>query len=111
MRLLCFTRDRKGGVTGAAATGGGTSIQFTTSGISDASTGGICGAVKLFSPGSAALDKIVRGDTAYYAPDANFYLNVSIAAWKGTTAVNAFRVLMSSGNITSGIVRIYGLAK
>jgi hypothetical protein len=28
-----------------------------------------------------------------------------------TTAVNAMRVLFSTGNITSGTVRIYGIAK
>ena len=97
--------------TGSSSVGGGAAMQLTVAGISNAATGGLCGALKLFSPGSAALHKIFRGETGYYAPDANFYANVNIGAWKATTAVNALRVLMSSGNIASGTVRIYGLAK
>jgi hypothetical protein len=37
--------------------------------------------------------------------------NVNFDIYVPTTAVNAFRVLASSGNITSGTVRCYGIAK
>jgi hypothetical protein len=32
-------------------------------------------------------------------------------AYLNTTAVNAFRVLAGSGNLASGTVRVYGIAK
>ena len=36
---------------------------------------------------------------------------VTAGSYQSTTAVNAFRVIATTGNITSGTVRLYGLAK
>jgi len=52
------------------------------------------------------------GDTTYLMQAAAVNLNVRInGIYLSTTAVNALRFLFSSGNIASGVVRMYGVAK
>lgn len=60
---------------------------------------------------NASLFPAVIGGGAALSNDTNFYRYDTAGAWKSTTAVNAFRIIMSSGNIASGTVRCYGLAK
>jgi hypothetical protein len=42
--------------------------------------------------------------------DSNTYRYTGLARYKVSTGVNAFRIRSSSGNITSGVVRCYGVA-
>jgi hypothetical protein len=42
--------------------------------------------------------------------DSNTYRYTGMGNYHVSTGVNAFRVLFSSGNIASGIVRVYGVA-
>lgn len=88
-----------------------TSIQFRagiTTGV--AASGSLSGALKLAIASSlytrawGTLSFI--GDTGF--PAEGFVLS---GAYLQTTAPNAFQVLMSTGNIASGIVRVYGIAK
>jgi hypothetical protein len=44
-----------------------------------------------------------------YYPGGMVYRITGQGTYLSTTAINAFRVLYSSGNIASGTVRVYGL--
>jgi len=59
-------------------------------------------------PGIHGIDQhLTSGDQTSFPAEGG----ITSAVYKSTTAVNAFELLMSSGNISSGIVRVYGLAK
>lgn len=99
------------GQSNAGADSGGTEIRCSAGSFSNPSTGSYSGSAKLFSPGSTTLYKAVMG-TALELPDGVTVQNDQFGGfYRITTAVNAFRFLMSSGNITSGTIRVYGIAK
>ena len=81
-------------------------------GMSNSSTqGGLCGFLRLFDPLSSSQYKQFRGALAHYG---NFgaYISEEIhARYLSTTALNAVRFMMGSGNIASGTIRMYGIAK
>lgn len=68
------------------------------------------GSMRLFNPGGS-IYKSIMGDFVGRQNDGNFYRGCLTGAYLSTTAVNAFRFAMSSGNITSGTIRVYGIAK
>jgi hypothetical protein len=82
--------------------------QITTNQINDTGKG-VSGTFKLFNPAANSL--IVTGLYSYIAGDTNFFSATLGGVYTGESAVNAFRFLFSSGNITSGTIRIYGEAK
>jgi len=89
-----------------------TSIHFGT-GPSSTGNMGTSGTLKLFDPGSASKYKILT--SMFCGEDnnhtANFETGTGGGVYWSLTAVNAFRILFSAGNITSGAVRVYGIAK
>jgi len=80
----------------------------------NASTGlivspGLSGTVKLYNPNSTTTHKIVNGVTTQ-----NFstVCNVNtVGGWwnGGTTAVTGAQISVSTGNITSGFIKVYGI--
>jgi hypothetical protein len=66
---------------------------------------------KLWTPGSTAHYKTFTFQGVYRNNDGSFYSFVGAGTYISTTAVNAFQVKFSSGNIASGTVRLYGIAK
>lgn len=73
--------------------------------------GGVCGTFKLFSP-AGSIYKHVTGQTNYWCTTAAGMINAYGGfLYLSTTAVNAFQITSSSGNIASGTVRIYGVRK
>lgn len=80
-------------------------------GVGSAAAKGISGEVRLFAPsGTANNKKMTSVTTAQDAAARGF--NVSGCVYVGTTnAVNGFRFLFSSGNITSGTIALYGVRK
>lgn len=80
--------------------------------ISNDSHFGICASSRFFSPRSTALYKFMTGDSVIYNASLSkiVLLNWS-GAYKVTTVVDTFQFVFSSGNIASGIVRVYGIAK
>jgi methylthioribose-1-phosphate isomerase len=79
-----------------------------------AASAGIVGRIHLFNPAGSTAAKMLMEGRAYFTQQNAGALAVEDfgASYLATgSAVNAFRVLMSSGNITSGTVRVYGLAK
>jgi hypothetical protein len=81
--------------------------------VGNSSNYGVRGSIRLFSPGSTALYKSVLGQLM--RDDASALGIVLITGvggvYKSATAVNALRFLYSSGNIASGTIRVYGVAK
>jgi len=79
-----------------------------------AALAGIVGRVHLFNPAGSTAAKMLMEGRAYFTQQNAGALAVEDfgASYLATgSAVNAFRILMSSGDITSGTVRVYGLAK
>ncbi len=99
---------------GAAPDGGAGHTQIVlnfSSGIDNSSNWGVTGEIRLFSPGSTSLYKQISGKLHIY-DNAPFRTGQEvIGAYENATAVNAFQFLFSSGNISSGIIRVYGIAK
>jgi hypothetical protein len=73
--------------------------------------GGACGSLKFFNPLSATQHKHAIGSVSWWNNDNQFYNGTLSFRFATTTAVNAFRMLYSSGNVASGTVRVYGLTK
>jgi len=99
--------------TGASGVTQGSSVAqiilFTAIGNTSAN-GGLNGTMKLFNPGSASIRKSMTYHVAANQATA-FYMGIGSAVQSGTAAINAFRLLYASGNITSGVVRVYGVVK
>lgn len=78
--------------------------------VLDNSSDGLSAVIKLFNPAASAFRKSMIMDGTI-ADSSLAYRFAGFGTWNDNTAVNAFQFLMASGNITSGIVRIYGLEK
>lgn len=79
---------------------------------STASNGGLSGSFKVFNPLSGAAMTRLRGEMGQYNVGSSLEEPSGFGAvYTQTTAVNAFQVISTSGNITSGTVRVYGIAK
>ncbi len=97
---------------------GGAQVQVTgatkiilTHNISNTSTHGVNGYIRLFNPQSATFRKYVSGQFILRQGGAATYEgNNSGGIYESATAVNAIQFLASSGNI-SGTFRCYGVAK
>jgi len=67
------------------------------------------GQLRLWLPSSTTFYKLVEGTFRYKETTASVIVNVLTGGtYDSTTAVTAVRFLMSSGNITSGTIRVYG---
>ncbi len=96
---------------GSAAT---SSINLTGNGAptNTAANGGISGSFRLFNPGGGTAHPRIVGECGF--DDGNAFPDVHTQVtgrYLATTAVTAIRFLMESGNIASGTIRIYGVAK
>jgi hypothetical protein len=79
--------------------------------LSNAAAGGVSGTLQLYAPGNASVNLSFRAELIFLHTNGFYYVIDAGGSWQGLTAVNAFRVIMNSGNIASGTVRCYGLAK
>ncbi len=73
--------------------------------------GGICGRMRLYAPSSSTTYKRFIGEIQYAATSvapADIGLN-NTGTYAQTTAINAFRIKASSGNLLSGTVKVYGI--
>jgi hypothetical protein len=68
------------------------------------------GEIQFSNPGSAAANKSVRGQIAAMAGGNLYYWNPA-GIYTATTAVNAFQFKFASGNIVSGNIYVFALAK
>ncbi len=72
---------------------------------------GVCGTFKLFDPLNASYGKAMTFTGGNQQSNGNYYGFTGAGFNTGTTAVNAVRFLFSTGNIATGTIRVYGLAK
>ncbi|MEV5033690.1 hypothetical protein MRBLMC3_002927 [Sphingobium sp. LMC3-1-1.1] len=89
---------------------GSNEIRINNNAVDNTATYGISGSARFFSPSSTSLHKIVSGSITLINA-ANIESGLFSGRYLSTTAVNAFRFLFSSGNISSGTIRVYGVAK
>jgi hypothetical protein len=97
--------------TGTAQSNVGTSILVCGALSSTASAGGANGSARLTNPLSATQEKMAWHTSGFKSSDGNYYSIVGMGAYASAAAVNALRVLLDSGSMASGAVRIYGLTK
>lgn len=72
----------------------------------------LSGSMRLFDPQNASAHKRVIYDViAAYSVSADWYRCYGAGTYKSSTALTAVQFLMSSGNIASGTIRVYGVAK
>lgn len=91
---------------------GNTSIIVFKSMDNDAGFGNGSFSLKLTNPQGTSQRRKFHGTGAYANSAPAEYNGYIGGAWTNTTtAMTAVRFLMSSGNITSGTIRIYGIAK
>jgi hypothetical protein len=79
--------------------------------IGNAAGYGFNGTLKLFNPLGATLHKFGEFKTAYVSNPGEHASVQGSFRRAAITAVNAVRFLPSSGNITSGVIRMYGIKK
>jgi hypothetical protein len=91
---------------------GATSIQFGF-GITNTSLYAMNGTIKYFNPLSASMYKGMNWH--WFGMDSNHTSDIAFIVGSGvyavTTAANALSFFFSAGNITSGIIRVYGVCK
>lgn len=78
--------------------------------ISNSATDGVTGTVTIFNPNNTSSYKRVVGNLGFYdSTVSNDAIVSSTGSWRGGTgAVTGFQVYFSSGNISTGSIRIYG---
>src|SRR5665213_203847 len=72
-------------------------------------SGGVSGRICMFNPASSAIRKTFT-ELIVASRAADVCLGSGIIVWNLTTAINAIRFKFASGNIASGIIRIYGIS-
>lgn len=82
------------------------SVAGGTSSLSNAAPG-LSGRIRIFTPSTSGII-MVGGDTFYSAHTGAAVALVN-GYWNTAGVVDGFQVLMNSGNITSGVIKIYGI--
>lgn len=76
------------------------------------SGGGVRMSMRLYDPASTTAYKAFTSHSVGWHQSLGKFVHYSSdGGYKSTTAVNAIRFLFSSGNIASGTIRVYGIAK
>ena len=88
-----------------------TSYQYITNPIGTANDESGVGTLYLFSPSSTTYVKHFFSTTNIYTNGSETENNFMAGYFNTTSAVNAIRFQMSSGNIDEGIIKMYGVAK
>lgn len=97
------------GISGASST---LAFQISDSVSNVAAGGGWYGRVLFTNPGAATYKRFLARGQMYHGTISNTMVFTEVMGmWNTTTAIDAIRIMCSSGNITSGTVRIYGIAK
>lgn len=103
-------QTHQGTFTGAINGGASATSGLIVQGVDNAASNSVCGELKLYGPGGSLFKKVV-GETATQKNDTNFYFTSCGGRYRNTTPVNAFQFFFSTGNIASGTIRVYGIAK
>jgi len=88
----------------------GTGFQDLSLGIdSDGNDSSLCGYLHIFNPSSSTFVKHFIGTTQFVGNGYYSYGNYSAGYFNTTTAITRFQFKMSSGNIDSGTITLYGI--
>ncbi len=99
-------------IPSASATGGGAdTAMWLENGQSNGGTTSYNGTATFYAPGSSAKQHLVSQGTGWDTGSTRFLGWQSADVYNQAVAINAFQVLASAGNLTSGTVRCYGIAK
>lgn len=100
---------------GSASGGNGiiTVIDLSLSGVqtNSATTGGFCGTFYIYGPLNSALNTQIVGDFRSNDGSASPNVRTMMTGSHAFGADNAFQIFSSVGNLTSGIIRVYGMPK
>lgn len=99
--------------SGGDYSGGLSSAAVRVTNALDADTShGVSGEIKLYNLNSTTKRKIFISSMAYYIETAGTLAGLATYNARESTAdIDAIRFLMSSGNMVSGVIRLYGVAK
>ncbi len=102
-------------VNGSQSSGGGTGqtaivLTSNTDHLSNDANWGVCGSLTLYAPQSAIFKRVV-GQYSYLTASSTRQGEDVEGAYEISTALTAVRFLLSSGNVASGTIRAYGVAK
>ena len=86
-----------------------TSDQFIATNVSNDNDSGCSGFLKLFSPSSTTFVKHFIGSSSRFDSNPDMYHNNFAGYGNTTSAVNAIRFKFNSGNIDSGVIKMYGV--
>lgn len=97
----------------SAGSASATSVSISGgSGVSVSTITSLSGSWTLYNPSSASLYKLLIGQSnTPFSNGASTSIISGQGTYKSATAVNAFQFLFASGNIASGTIRCYGIAK
>ena len=95
--------------SGVGGTSGSTNIIGLGRNLTTTASYSMGGVYKLFDPAGANYKKVVG--TGSVSTGTGAEVQIANGVYRSTTAVNAFQIFMSSGNIASGTVRVYGVPK
>jgi len=90
----------------------GTSFQNLQTNLSNDSDNGVSGTLHLFDPSSSTFVKHFIANTQSFQPDGSTRLShnhFTAGYFNTTTALTRFQFKMSSGNIDSGTIKLYGI--
>jgi hypothetical protein len=97
------------GSTGVVNSGGTTTIHIFSA--ESSSSAGIVASLRLFSPLNSSVGKPMTVTGQSQNSDGNWYSWHGGAFYNSANVINAVQFKMASGNIASGVIRIYGYAK
>lgn len=91
-----------------AGSAGQTEIALSSSTVNTVANGGICGRCHVYDPASSSVKTLMHVRTVYAGSvAATFFGNAG--GYDQTTPVTGFRFFFSSGNLASGVIRLYGV--
>ena len=97
---------------GTTATMSITEFELTNSNTSNGTSRGISGTVNIYGVNSTTKRKMVTSETAYFNTSDGSIVRTDMGGARDSTAdIDAIRFLMSAGNMTSGVIRLYGVSK
>jgi hypothetical protein len=97
-----------GATSGSTQAAGLTLAPFTTATVANTTTRSVNGTLRLYNPGSAYY-KFFTFQVGMFDSSRSYSVQGG-SEYQSATAVNAFRIVASSGNLASGTVRCYGIA-
>ena len=75
---------------------------------STANANGLCGSMRLFQPGGSQFKSAIWDTYSVAASGMRYYIQFG-GQYRSASGVNALRIIASSGSVTSGSVRLYGV--